>query len=87
MGGAIGANADKKRQADLDQYQRDKEERAYQRKQRRQRQNEQRDDRSSNYEQQGKANSGFDETNSGDDRLYDFEGSDYTGDYLSLIHI
>lgn len=81
VGGAIGANADKKRQADLEQYQHDKEERAYQRMQRRQRQNEQRDDRSSNYEQQGKAYSGFDETNSGDDRLYDFEGSDYTGDY------
>ena len=25
--------------------------------------------------------SGFDETNSGDDRIYDFQGSDYTGDY------
>lgn len=25
--------------------------------------------------------SGFDATNSGDDRLYDFQGSDYTGDY------
>ena len=26
-------------------------------------------------------NSGFDSTNSGDDRLYDFTGSDYTGSY------
>ena len=25
--------------------------------------------------------SGFDASNSGDDRLYDFQGSDYTGDY------
>lgn len=27
--------------------------------------------------------SGFDATNSGDDRIYDFRGSDYTGDYSS----
>lgn len=29
------------------------------------------------------ADSGFDATNSGDDRLYDFNGSDYTGDYTA----
>lgn len=26
-------------------------------------------------------NSGFDQTNSGDDRIYDFDGTDYTGNY------
>ena len=34
-----------------------------------------------NYEQQGAIDSGFDSTNSGDDRLYDFQSSDYTGNY------
>lgn len=29
----------------------------------------------------GAADSGFDSSNSGDDRLYDFNGSDYTGNY------
>lgn len=33
------------------------------------------------YQYQGPVDSGFDETNSGDDRIYDFQGSDYTGDY------
>jgi len=34
-----------------------------------------------NYQQQGSYDSGFDETNSGDDRIYDFNGSDYTSNY------
>lgn len=29
--------------------------------------------------------SGFDATNSGDDRIYDFQGSDYTGDYSAQV--
>ena len=34
------------------------------------------------YAQSGRADeSGFDSTNSGDDRIYDFQGSDYTGSY------
>lgn len=30
---------------------------------------------------EGQDDSGFDESNSGDDRIYDFDGSDYNGDY------
>lgn len=41
----------------------------------------QNDERTYHYEQQGKEESGFDATHSGDDRLYDFKGSDYTGTY------
>lgn len=37
---------------------------------------------SSNYSQ-NYGNSGFDSSNSGDDRLYDFQSSDYTGSYSS----
>lgn len=78
VGGAIGNAADQKRQADLDQYHHDKAERAATRMERQRHQlgNEQSpvviDD---NYD------SGFDGSNSGDDRIYDFSSSDYTGNY------
>ena len=36
-----------------------------------------------NYERQGAIDSGFDANNGGDDRLYDFESSDYTGSYTA----
>ncbi len=80
VGGAIGNAQDQKRQADLDQYRHDKTERAAARAAR---------------QQQGAVEpyaapesdpvygSGFDESNSGDDRIYDFSGSDYTGDYTA----
>lgn len=90
IGGSIGAKKDAQRQEDLDQYRYDKARRAAARAQR---QNEQRQDDSygddtylptdntADYQQVGTAESGFDATNSGDDRIYDFNGSDYTGDY------
>lgn len=85
IGAAIGNAADRQRQSDLDQYQRDKADRAARREARRRQQSQtqqpaqpqtpppQADD--------GSYGSGFDETNSGDDRIYDFSSSDYTGDY------
>lgn len=39
------------------------------------------DSSTESYEQSGAEQSGFDASNSGDDRIYDFSGSDYTGDY------
>lgn len=83
VGAAIGNQADQQRQADLDQYHHDKAERQQARRQRQARQ--QADsaygDEHQTYEQSGAQGSGFDSTNSGDDRIYDFNGSDYSGDY------
>lgn len=83
-GAAIGQAADQhqqqQRDEDLAQYRHDKEEMAARRAQRQ---------NSSNYNNGGISvdnggsssyGSGFDSTNSGDDRIYDFRGSDYTGD-------
>lgn len=69
VGGSIGAEADKQKQADLDRYYNDKA----QRQQNRQQQNQ--------YEQDYNNGSGYDPNGGGDDRLYDFDGSDYTSDY------
>lgn len=71
VGAAIGNQADQQRQKDLEQYQHDKRERMQRRHERAQ------------YEpyEEEVDESGFDATNSGDDRIYDFTGSDYTGDY------
>ena len=74
IGGAIGNAADQKAQRDVhDHYervqQRKAQEGAYQQ-----------NDEQQSY-QGGHEDSGFDETNSADDRIYDFNGSDYTGDY------
>ena len=90
IGGAIGQQADKQRQEDLSQYSRDKAERAA----RRQAQagvGQQQYGSASQQQYSGtgsyaRGNSGddgavFDSTNSGDDRLYDFSSSDYTGNY------
>ncbi|MBQ9636575.1 MAG: hypothetical protein IJV36_01605 [Prevotella sp.] len=67
VGGAIGSAADKRDRQEV----RDHYEQVMQRKAQEQaRQND-----------AGGYGSGFDATNSGDDRLYDFQGSDYTGDY------
>ena len=85
IGGAIGAKADEKRQDDLYQYRRDKEERAYERRQRQyDRQEEQVYGTDAGEEE---LNSGFDASNSGDDRLYDFNGTDYTGNYTAQTPI
>ncbi len=83
VGAAIGNQADQQRQADLDQYRHDKAERQ---KARQQRQSRRQADTSygggqQSYEQSGVEGSGFDSTNSGDDRIYDFNGTDYNGDY------
>lgn len=80
IGAAIGNAADQRRQADLEQYQYDKAERAAARARRRQvrRQSDPDMEQAPADDNYG---SGFDETNSGDDRIYDFNSSDYTGNY------
>lgn len=72
VGSSIGAQADQQRQEDRAQYRYDKEQR---------RQARERRQSSSNYYNDGYSDSGFDPNNSGDDRIYDFNGSDYTTDY------
>lgn len=69
IGAAIGSAADKKEAEQWERY----EQRRAERKQR------QNDTRS--YEETDDYDSGFDESNSGDDRIYDFNGSEYTGSY------
>lgn len=73
VGSAIGTSMDRKREADLGQYRRDKAERMRQRRQ----QDNSRND-VYNYSQPDEEGSGFDENNGGDDRIYDFNGPDYT---------
>lgn len=89
VGGAIGQKADDQRQAALNQYQADKESRAQTR--RFNQMNSQNADKYNNQSSSFQSNnyvgdddselSGFDSSNSGDDRLYDFNGSDYTDSY------
>ncbi len=74
IGGAIGQAQDNQRQRDLDQYRHDKAERAAARAQRQQ-------NYAGSYSYGESSDSGFDSSNSGDDRLYDFTSSDYTGNY------
>ena len=78
IGGAIGNAADQKAQQDVhDHYQAVQERKAEEAA------------RAGNYQgdtqmtvpQDTTVNSGFDATNSGDDRVYDFNGNDYTGSY------
>ena len=75
VGGAIGAAADERERQDVhDHYQRVMDQKAQQ------------NARQGNYggyqnRYQDDMSSGFDETNSGDDRIYDFQSSDYTGNY------
>ena len=79
-GAAIGNAADQHQQQqradDLAQYRKDKEDMAARRTQRQQYSQNYGNDSYSN----GSYDSGFDSSNSGDDRIYDFKGSDYTGD-------
>ena len=95
VGAVIGSQADQRQQQQVEQYQRDKARRAERRAARSQQQNSidqsgygQSDYGQRGYDQPvyGTPNSGdnsdvFDSTNSGDDRLYDFNGKDYVGDY------
>lgn len=88
VGAAIGNEADQRRQADLDQYQRDRAERAAARERRSQYDHGYPAQSPYSYQDntQGSVTvgdnsnygSGFDATNSGDDRIYDFNSSDYT---------
>ncbi|MBR5062583.1 MAG: hypothetical protein IKX24_10660 [Prevotella sp.] len=72
VGGAIGAAQERKdRQEVHDHYQKVMQRKAQ----------EKAGQNGTSYEQQGFDDSGFDATNSGDDRLYDFQSSDYTGNY------
>lgn len=84
IGGAIGSQADERRQADYDQYRRDRAVRMQERTRRQNTSsydNSQRLDTAQAYDENGNADSGFDSSNSGDDRIYDFNSSDYNGNY------
>lgn len=95
VGAVISSQADQRQQQQVEQYQRDKARRAERRAARSQQQNSigQSGYDQSGYGQRGydqpvygtpnsEDNSDvFDSTNSGDDRLYDFNGKDYVGDY------
>lgn len=78
VGGAIGNAKDKEIQRDMAEYRHDKAERAAARVQRNRMQE---SDRKMRMDSDSSYDSGFDATNSGDDRLYDFNSADYTGDY------
>ena len=74
VGSAIGAAADQKNKQEVhDHYQQVMERKAQQQAEQ---------GNYSNFESnRDYLDSGFDATNSGDDRIYDFQSSDYTGDY------
>lgn len=75
IGSVIGQQADQQRQADLAQYRNDKAERAARRN------NDNYGSNSYNNSNYNDSDNVIDPTNSGDDRLYDFSSSDYTGTY------
>ncbi len=79
VGGAIGAAADQKAENDVHRHY----EKVQERKARQQGNYgyDNRDYDNSSYGNSSYDNSGFDATGSGDDRLYDFDGSDYNGSY------
>lgn len=97
IGGAIGQAQDQARQRDIDQYEHDREERAAARARRHAPYGQYGDGmygrhgEVSEIEQApyaapdtavvGADESGYDASNSGDDRLYDFQSPDYTGSY------
>ena len=78
IGGVIGQQADQQRQADLAQYRNDKAERAARHNNDNYGSNSYDNNYNSNYNDSDNV---IDPTNSGDDRLYDFSSSDYTGTY------
>lgn len=78
IGGVIGQQADQQRQADLAQYRNDKAERAARHNNDNYGSNSYDNNYNSNYNDSDNV---IDPTNSGDDRLYDFSSSDYTGSY------
>lgn len=78
IGGVIGQQADQQRQADLAQYRNDKAERTARHNNGNYGSNSYDNNNNSNYNDSDNV---IDPTNSGDDRLYDFSSSDYTGTY------
>ena len=76
IGAAIGQAADQRRAAEKEEYQYDRAKRNYERKMRERQQNSD----VSSYQEAPSTDSGYDETNSGDDRIYDFNGKDYQTD-------
>ena len=78
IGGVIGQQADQQRQADLAKYRNDKAERAARHNNDNYGSNSYDNNNYSNY---NNSDNVIDPTNSGDDRLYDFSSSDYTGTY------
>lgn len=82
IGGAIGSAQDRKQEAELERHKRDRAAR---------RQagsstalgNAQAQSVTCDTEASSSYGSGFDASNSGDDRIYDFSSSDYTGDYTA----
>ena len=77
VGAAIGEQADKKMQEQSER----RRERIEQRRRERDRDDYAYYNEQPPYEQRPTYESGFDENNGGDDRIYDFKGSDYTGSY------
>lgn len=80
IGASAGAKADKRAREDMhDHYEK------VQRRKAREKRNRTGYDYYNQTDDYGRSGSvdgsGFDNTNSGDDRIYDFQGSDYTGDY------
>ncbi len=71
IGGAAGSQLDRQRESAYDDYE------STRRRSRIRRYNEERQQQNLYDDNQ----SGYDPSNGGDDRLYDFNGSDYTGDY------
>ena len=82
IGGAIGHQADKQREEDLAQYRQDRADRVT-RRHAAASDKRQYDDASTAYSYNGGGGDDvvLDDTNSGDDRLYDFNSADYTGSY------
>ena len=78
VGGAIGNAKDKQMQRDMEEYQHDKVERAAARARRNRME---RSETMTEIVPENPYDSGFDASNSGDDRLYDFNSNDYIGDY------
>ena len=87
IGASTGAKADRRAKEDVhDHYEK------VQRRKAREKRNQSEYDYYNQTDDYGRSGSvdgsGFDNTNSGDDRIYDFQGSDYTGIYISpSIHI
>lgn len=80
IGAAVGSQADAQVHKQADQRERTRQNRVYQHQ-----------DDAYSYQGASSSNSsssndsGFDSSNSGDDRLYDFNGSDYTGNYSAQV--